>query len=38
MRDPIEVIISKIEWKNFVFTLPSELQKICELADMLENT
>lgn len=36
MRDPIDIIISRMEWKNFIFTLPSELQKICELADLLE--
>ena len=36
MRDPVDIVISKMEWKNFVFTLPTELQRICELADLLE--
>jgi len=37
MKDPVDIIISKLEWKSFIFTLPPELQKICELADQLEN-
>jgi len=37
VKDPVDIIVSRMEWRSLLLTLPPELQKICELADLLEN-